>query len=185
MKELSLNILDVATNSITAGATTIRLTIAYLLLQNRLAISIEDDGCGMSQEILQKVCDPFTTSRTTRKVGLGLPLFKQSAESTGGSFEITSTLSVGTKVSAVFCIDNIDCMPMGDLTGTLITLLQYAPKIRWIVSYIVDDNKFDFDTNEVKAILGEVDLDSPEVLSFLTDYIKQNINTINGGEEIL
>ena len=176
MKELSLNILDVATNSITAGATTIRLAIAYLLQQNRLTISIEDDGCGMSQEVLSKVCDPFTTSRTTRKVGLGLPLFKQSATSTGGSFDITSTLNVGTKVSAVFCTDNIDCMPMGDLTGTIITLLQYAPKVRWIVSYSVDDDKFDFDTNEVKAILGEVDLDSPEVLSFLTDYIKQNID---------
>jgi len=185
MKELSLNLLDVATNSITAGATTIRLNIIYHIPTNTLNMTIEDNGCGMSKEMLDKVCDPFTTSRTTRKVGLGLPLFKQSAESTGGSFEITSTLGKGTLVSATFKTNNIDCMPMGDLTGTLITLLQYAPTIRWVATYGVDDREFVFDTDEVKAILGEVSMDSPEVLSFLRDYIKQNINTINGGEEIL
>lgn len=185
MKELSLNLLDVATNSITAGATTIRLKVVYETSSHTLTMSIEDDGCGMSEEMLSRVCDPFTTSRTTRKVGLGLPLFRQSAESTGGSFEISSTLGKGTLVVARYRTDNIDCMPMGDLCGTVITLLQYAPNVRWILTYGVDGREFVFDLQEVKAILGDVNVDSPEVLSFLRDYIKQNINTINGGEEIL
>ena len=185
MKELSLNLLDVATNSITAKATKIELTIIYDIVGKLLTLSIKDDGCGMSEEMLSRVCDPFTTSRTTRKVGLGLPLFKQSAESAGGSFCISSVLNKGTEVTATFKTDNIDCMPMGDLTGTIITLLQYAPKIRWVVNYKVDNREFVFDTKEVSAILGDVNIDSPEVLSFLGDYIKQNINTTNGGEEIL
>lgn len=185
MKEISLNILDVACNSVTANAITVTIIIDYQFAKNLMTVKIIDDGCGMSEEFVKKVLNPFTTTRTTRKVGLGIPLFSESAISTGGTFDIESKLNFGTTVTATYQIDNIDRMPLGEIADTMTTLISLKESVRYVLDYQVDNEKFIFDTNEVKQILGEVSISSLEVLSFLKDYINQGILTTNGGKEVI
>ena len=180
MKEISLNILDVAQNSLRANATEINILVFFDTAADRLTVSIKDNGCGMSQEFVSRVLDPFTTTRTTRRVGLGLPLFRQSALEAGESRE-----GKGTEVAAWFRTSHIDRMPLGDLAGTVTTLLNANDSVRYILVYRVDDREFVFDTEQAKKILQDVPLSAPEVAAFLEDYIKQGINSTNGGNEIL
>ena len=133
MQELSLNILDIAQNSVVAGASLIEIDIAaYGNDNNMLSITIKDNGKGMDRQTLENVTNPFFTSRTTRKVGLGIPLFKMAAEQTGGSFDITSTVGVGTVVKAVFDTSNIDCTPLGDVWDTVAILTQMNEDIDFV-----------------------------------------------------
>ena len=185
MREISLNILDIAQNSITANATEIRIDVRVDTKSNRLKVSVADNGCGMSEEFLRRVTDPFTTTRTTRKVGLGIPLFKDSAESTGGSFEIKSKQGEGTTTTAVYVLDSIDRMPLGNLQDTIALLIMGKESIRYIFTYSVDGDEFVFDTDEVKNILGDVPLSSTEVIAFLKEYIENGIKNSNGGKQIL
>lgn len=185
MKEISLNILDVAQNSVRAKATEIKITVYFDTAADKLTVSVSDNGCGMSDELLSKVLDPFTTTRTTRRVGLGLPLFRQSALDSNGDFEIKSRLNEGTDVVATFQISHIDRMPMGDLAGTMTVLINADDSIRYVLMYKVDDREFVFDTDQAKKILKDVPLSTPEVAAFLEDYINQGINSTNGGNEIL
>lgn len=180
MQELSLNILDIAQNSVKAGATLVRVGVT--VEANALTIEIADNGCGMSPEFLQRVTDPFTTTRTTRKVGLGIPLFKQSAEMTGGSFSISSEPGVGTAVRATFVLDSIDRMPLGDLADTVCSLLY--EQIDFVWHYAVDGRSFDFDTREIKAELGGIPIDSVQVVAFLKSMVEENIESVNGGRII-
>ena len=129
MTEISLNILDVAENSTKAGAALVTITVDADFEADQLTVSIEDNGCGMTPEQVERVTDPFFTSRTTRKVGLGVPFFKYAAESTGGSFQIESTIGVGTTVTATFTLSHIDRMPLGDINSTIHTLVVYHPEI--------------------------------------------------------
>ena len=128
MKELSLHLLDVAKNSVAAGATWVDVSLDEDK-DGRLTIVISDNGRGMSPEFLAQVTDPFTTTRTTRKVGLGLPLYRMAAEQTGGSLDIQSTLGKGTTVTAVFHRRHLDCPPLGDLAGTVALLIQGSPEL--------------------------------------------------------
>ena len=183
MKELSLNILDVAQNSVKAKATVI--TVELIEEGNELTFRITDDGVGMTPEFLANVLDPFTTTRTTRRVGLGLPLLKMAAEATGGYITVTSRDAAhhedhGTVVTAVFRTDHIDCPPLGDIASTMVMLIQNAPFApRYIYRRSVDGNGFVLDTDELHASLGEdVPLSEPEVLAFVGDYIRE------GEEEI-
>lgn len=185
MKELSLHILDVASNSISAGATTVIIDVIYDFPADLLTIKIVDDGCGMTEEMLSRVTDPFTTTRTTRKVGLGLPLFKQSAEMAGGQFTIQSQRQVGTTVQATYVISNVDRMPLGDLADSICGLIQMKGSVHFILNYAVDEKSFVFDTDEVKHILGEVSITENEVLEFLKQYINEGIFTTNGGREVI
>ena len=150
MKEISLNILDVAQNSLRANATEINILVFFDTAADRLTVSIKDNGCGMSQEFVSRVLDPFTTTRTTRRVGLGLPLFRQSALEAGGDFSIESREGKGTEVSAWFRTSHIDRMPLGDLAGTVTTLLNANDSVRYILVYRVDDREFVFDTEQAK-----------------------------------
>ena len=185
MKEISLNILDVAQNSLRANATEINILVFFDTAADRLTVSIKDNGCGMSQEFVSRVLDPFTTTRTTRRVGLGLPLFRQSALEAGGDFSIESREGKGTEVSAWVRTSHIDRMPLGDLAGTVTTLMLPNDSVRYILVYRLDDREFVFDTEQAKKILQDVPLSAPEVAAFLEDYIKQGINSTNGGNEIL
>lgn len=182
MRELSLNILDIAQNSISAQAKNI--TILVRASGGELTITIEDDGKGMSEEFLSKVMDPFTTTRTTRKVGMGLPLFKEAAESSGGSMKITSKLGVGTVVTASFQIDHIDRMPLGDLAGTMTILIMAKPEIDFVLEYAVEDRSYKFDTKEIKSILDGVPIESSEIITYLEGLINDNITQVNGGAVI-
>ncbi len=182
MKELSLNILDITYNSIKAKASKIEITVIENQKDNQIEISIGDNGCGMSEEFLQQVTDPFITTRTTRKVGLGIPLFKQSAEDTGGSFSITSAVGEGTTVTATFGMDHLDRMPIGDMSSTVISLIQANDQIRFIYRHKTDKGEFILDTDDLHAQLGDVPLSEPAVLNWIEEYINENLEDIQGGK---
>ncbi len=174
MKELSLHLLDIVQNSITAGATRIEIGITNSVSQDLVEISVKDNGCGMSEEFVRRVTDPFTTTRTTRKVGLGIPLFKLAAETAGGEFKIASEVGKGTLVYASFQRSNIDRPPLGDLKGTLITLIQGAPKINIVYTYVTDRGQFILDTEEIREIMDGVAINEPEVLNWIGEFIREN-----------
>ena len=180
MTELSLNILDVAENSVKAGAPLTKITVEVSEEKNLLTIIIDDNGCGMSDEQVKKVTDPFYTTRTTRKVGLGVPFFKEAAEQTGGSFNIVSKLGVGTTVTAKFNLRHIDRMPMGDLTATMHTLITMHEEKDFLFTYTVNGNSFELDTRQLKEILGEISFKEFEVSNYIKDYLKENITSVTG-----
>ena len=169
MKELSLNILDVAKNSVKAGAS--RIVIRIDEAEGWRTLSIIDNGCGMPPEFVANVTDPFTTTRTTRSVGMGLPLLKLAAEQTGGDLQIESSVipPTGTTVRARFKIDHLDCVPVGDYAGSVVTLIQGSPDIDFLFEYHREDGEsVVLDTAEVRQILGpEVPLDLPDVLVWM------------------
>ncbi len=174
MQELSLNILDVAQNSVRAGATVIEISVALQKAPHTLTVTITDNGCGMSPQVLAGVTDPFYTTRTTRKVGLGLPLFRMTAQLTGGDLSIQSEQGKGTTVKAWFQTDCIDMPPMGQLNDTFVSLIQCSPDIDFICTQQVDEQSFCLDTRELRAILGEVSLAEPQVALFLKQYLNEN-----------
>ena len=183
MRELSLNILDIAQNSIAAEAQLITVEVIEDTRLKTLAINIIDNGKGMSDEQLMSVRDPFFTTRTTRKVGMGIPLFKLAAEQTGGCFSINSALGKGTSVSAVFKTDSVDFTPLGDMCSTVVMLVTMNTDREFIYGHKIDENEFVFDTREVKQILGDVPLDEPEITAWLREYIEENIKNLYGGAE--
>lgn len=175
MQEIAMNILDIAYNSIKAKANLIKILIYDSSKSNIIKIQIIDNGIGMSQETINKVVDPFYTTRTTRKVGLGIPMFKENIEATGGNFSIESTLGNGTTITGEFVKDHIDTPPMGNLVDTIITLIQADDKIDYLFKYTSDDFEFIFDTNEIKVILDGVAINLPEIIVWLKDYIKEGL----------
>jgi hypothetical protein len=135
----------------------------------------------MSQEQIAHVEDPFYTTRTTRKVGLGIPFFKYAALSTGGTFTIDSTIGVGTIVTATFCLSHIDRMPLGDMTSTMHALITLNSQIDFLYIYQIDNKKFTLDTREFRNILGDVPFDTPEVSSYVKDYLSENKIEVDNG----
>ena len=184
MDELSLNILDIAQNSISAEATLVEIEVAENDSKDELVISVKDNGKGMTKEFLEKVENPFTTTRTTRKFGLGISFFKEAAEITGGRLTLESTPGVGTIITAVFVKSHIDRQPIGDLTGTIVALVTLNPQVNFNVCCKVNENEFLFSSKEVKEMLGEdVDIGDPQIVCFLTEYIKEHIENLNKGVE--
>jgi len=174
LQELSLNVLDIAQNSIRAGADLITIRVEERTADHFMEISVSDNGCGMSEEQVARVKDPFFTTRTTRKVGLGVPLFRMSAESTGGSFDIESKLGVGTTTTARYFTDHLDMLPLGDMTATMTSLISVNPDLDFIYVRSVDDQSFTLDTRELRAVLEGVPLNTPDVLIFIRDMIDEN-----------
>ncbi len=181
MRELALNILDIAENSLSAGAKLVEIRVIADLPADRLTISVRDDGCGMDAEMLARVTDPFTTSRTTRKVGMGIPLFKFSAESAGGSFDIRSEKGKGTLVTAQYSVGHVDRMPLGDFGGVVLQLVTMNPAVDFYVLAKNGESEGVLDTREMREVLGDIPLSHPEVRGFLKDYIKENLVDIFGG----
>ena len=178
MRELSLNILDVAQNSITAGASLITIEVNENTVDHTLLIGIYDNGKGMSEEQVRSVVDPFFTTRTTRKVGMGIPLFKMAAEQTGGRLEIKSEIGVGTEVRAYFMTDSVDFTPLGDVASTVQMLITMNTDRDFLYKHSVDGKDFVADTREIKEILGDVPLDTYEVSQWLIDFIKENTEVL-------
>lgn len=180
MQELSLNILDITDNSIKAKAELINIDV--MVEDNVLTIRIKDNGCGMSEEFLQKATDPYSTTRKTRNVGLGIPFFKMEAELSGGTFDIQSKLGVGTIVTATFLVDSIDRPPLGDLAETMVALVPACATCDIILTFGYNGEEFVFDTRELKEQLGGADsLEEPFVLQFIREMIQENIQSIIGG----
>ena len=178
MRELSLNILDIAQNSISAGASIITIEVSENTTDNTLLIGVYDNGKGMSEEQVKSVIDPFFTTRTTRKVGMGIPLFKMAAEQTGGSLEIKSELGVGTEVKAYFKTDSVDFTPLGDVASTIQMLITMNTDRDFVYKHSVNENEFVCDTREIKEILGDVPLDTYEVSQWLKDFITENTEVL-------
>ncbi len=179
MKELSLHILDIAKNSVKANAALIEIIINEDKTNNLLTIDINDNGCGMSEEFLKTVKNPFSTTRTTRKVGMGISLFEAAAVQCGGGLDITSQEGVGTKLNVRFLYDHIDRAPLGDMAGTMETLISGSPDIDFLYRHTVEGKEFIFDTREIRNVLSEVPLDTPEVLLWIDDFIKEGLNEIS------
>lgn len=172
MRELSLNVMDVAQNSISAGASLITIEAQEDSALDRLVIRVLDNGCGMTKEQVKRVTDPFYTTRTTRRVGLGIPLFQMEAEMTGGSLEISSEPGKGTQLTAVFVPSHIDMIPLGDLEETIHLLITCNPQIDFIYRRGLNARAFTVDTRELRGLLGnEVPLNSPEVSIWLREYL--------------
>lgn len=177
MKELSLNMLDIAENSVKAGATLIQLLLTETA--DTLMMEIRDDGEGMDAQTVRRVTDPFYTTRTTRPVGMGLPLLKLEAEQTGGSLTVTSRPAAedpadhGTVVKAVFHTDHIDCIPLGDVVSTVTTLIQGHPDADFLFRHRRDGGAVELDTRQLRQVLEEVPLDAFEVLQWIGDNLRE------------
>lgn len=178
MKELSLNILDVTENSVKAGAALTQIRLEQTA--EALTITIEDDGCGMDAETVKRVTDPFYTTRTTRSVGLGLPLLRLEAEQTGGTLTVSSRHEAahptnhGTIVQAVFCTNHIDCPPLGDMVATMVTLIQGHPERDFLFTHTRPDGPpVELDTRQLRQILEDVPLDGYEVLQWIQGYLRE------------
>jgi anti-sigma regulatory factor (Ser/Thr protein kinase) len=165
MEDLSLHVLDIAENSIAAGAQQVEIRVLESRRKDRLSIEILDDGRGMSEDMLQKATDPFFTTRTTRRVGLGLSLFEQAAKRAGGEFKIVSNPGVGTKVTGVFQYSHVDRQPLGDMDQTLFALIVANPQIEFTYLHQTDDSEVALSTREIKAQLGDVAINSPQGIS--------------------
>ena len=181
MPEISLNILDIVENSTRAGASLVTIEIAVDTAADTMTVVIADDGCGMTQEQVQAVTDPFFTTRKTRKVGLGVPFLKQAAELTGGSFRIESESGLGTTVTAVFGYSSIDRQPLGDMDGTILTLIDCHPDVDFLYIYRYNEKSFELDTRQMREILGGVPLNSQDVTEFIRQYLKENRADTDGG----
>ena len=173
MKELSLHLLDVAKNSVAAGAGHVEITLTEDGA-GWLTIAITDDGRGMAPEFLAQVTDPFTTTRTTRKVGLGLPLYRMAAEQTGGSLDIHSEVGKGTAVTARFLRRHLDCPPLGDLAGTVALLIQGSPDMELTYRHTTPNGTAELSTGELREILGDdISLAEPEIFAWIQDYLTE------------
>ena len=179
MKDLSMHIMDILQNSTRAGATEVTLEVIENPAADTLTIRFIDNGCGMDAETVQKVINPFFTTRTTRKVGLGLPLLKQNTEQTGGSLDIQSEKGKGTTVTAVFGLTHLDRPPMGDLAGTVVLTASAYPNIRFIFHYHSDQTDYVFDTDEVNEALDGISIQEPEVIQYLKEMIQENIGNVD------
>ncbi len=175
--------LDIVQNAVKAEATLIEIDIAQSVQEDTLCITVKDNGKGMTPEFLKTVTDPFSTTRTTRRVGLGIPLFKEAAEAAGGSFDIESAPGAGTRVCAVFGYSHIDRQPIGDMASTLLSVVQCNPDIEFVYHHSSDLGGFDFDTRQIKKILAGVPITSPDVAVWMRDYLNENIEKLYGGAQ--
>ncbi len=183
MKELSLNILDVAENSVKAGAS---LTQILLTEQDgTLTLEIVDDGCGMDEDVVRSVIDPFYTTRTTRKVGMGIPLLKLACEQTGGSLAISSVteeadpVAHGTHVTATFDMNHIDFTPLGDVSSTVLTLIQGHPDRDFMFRHRLQGRDVELDTRELREVLEDVPLNSYDVMEWIRGNLQEQYEELS------
>ena len=175
MKDLSLHVMDILQNSIRAQATKIELNIIENTVEDTYMLRFVDNGSGMDEETVQKVTDPFFTTRTVRKVGLGLPLIKQNAERTGGSFQIQSQLGKGTTVEVVFSHKNIDRPALGDIAGTIVLTASAYLDIHFIYKHQKDGKEYIFDTEEINEALDGISMQEPDIIQYLREMINENL----------
>ena len=181
MKEIALHLLDIVQNSVKAGAA--HVDIRFSLDGNgALTMTVQDDGCGMSPEFVERVRSPFVTTRTTRKVGLGIPLLMQNAMQSGGRVDIESQEGVGTTITAVFQTGSIDCLPLGDLASTMATIIMGSPdKPEFSLRCASPSGEMDFSTEQIRAVMDGVSLAEPAVVQWIQESLQEEIEPILGG----
>lgn len=180
MNDLSLHVIDIIQNSISAGAGLITLRIEEDTASDRLLMEVTDDGRGMTPEQVANLSDPFFTTRTTRRVGMGIPLFRQSAEQAGGGLTVASEQGKGTTVRAEFGLTHIDRPPMGDIANSFVLMVSANPELDFVLEYTIDGGSYRFDTREVKEALDGISLAEPAVIRMLTEMVSANIADLRG-----
>lgn len=181
MTDLSLHLMDIMQNSAVVGSTYIEAGIKAEKKKNLLTMYVKDDGWGMSEETIKKVSDPFYTTRTTRKAGLGIPLLRQSAEMAGGGITIESEPGKGTIVTATYEIDNIDRKPLGDVGETMAISIMGHPELEFHLILANDDTEYVFRTEDVKEQIGDVPINDTVIIGYLKEMISEQVNKIFGG----
>ncbi len=179
MAELCLHIIDLAENSVRAGAKNISIRLNQSLSTDCLDLTILDDGCGMDEETARKVQDPFYTTKSGKKVGLGIPLLKAAAEMTQGRFTLESEPGRGTTVHAHFVLSHIDTPPVGALSDTIFTQLVAHDDINTLFQIITDNSEFSISSGEIREQVGDMPLTHPDILAFLRPYIAENLRKLD------
>ncbi len=178
MEEICAHVLDIAANALTAGARNIAITIEADRKSNVLSLSFKDDGKGMDEETVRRVVDPFFSTKKGKKVGLGIPLLKGTAETCGGEFELKSTPGKGVRIHATFQLDHPDLPPLGNLKDTIMVLVVGNPEVDFSFIYRGNGKEFALYTKEIKTIIGEVPVNHPEVVRFLTEFLDEKLHFI-------
>lgn len=181
MRDLSLHLLDIIQNSVKAGARRIEVVVDADPAANRLRLQVIDNGCGMSPELLRRVIDPFVTTRTTRSVGLGIPLLKEQCELTGGHLNLVSEVGKGTTLTADLGLDNIDRLPLGEISETWTVLIMADPMIDYRLTLLSPGQRFDLDLAEIRRQMADVPLSEPSVLEWIRSNIEEQQEIIFGG----
>ena len=182
MQEISLNILDIVQNSIRAEATLIEVIIEEAPSTDLFTFTVKDNGCGMDEEMVKRVTDPFVTTRTTRKVGLGISLLKSLAQQTGGDIKLESQVGVGTVIRADFSYGHIDRQPLGDISAVMVSLISMNPAIDFVYTHSFEKEQFQLDTRELRKVLGdEVSFSEISVATWIGEFITENLTEIYGG----
>jgi hypothetical protein len=182
LREMSLHIMDIIENGIAAQADLVTLSIVEDRKDNSLRITITDNGRGIPAETLDKVLDPFYTTRKTRDVGLGLSLFRETSKRCDGNFDIISTVGKGTRVEASFRIDHIDLPPMGELSMSLTALIMGNPDVDFDYTHVVDGEIFHLDTRQVKDELEGLEINHPQVIQYIADVMRESLAELNRPE---
>ncbi len=180
LRDISLHLMDLIQNSVTAGASLIEVFLQADRIRDLLTVSIQDNGCGMTEEFVKKVTDPFTTSRKTRKVGMGIPFFQLACEQAGGKMEIRSEPGVGTWISGTFCISHIDRLPLGEVGETARYLILCYPGIDFRFT-LQGEETFYLDTRELKRELDGVPITDYDILQWIKEYLEEGVSNIFGG----
>ena len=179
MLELSLHILDITENAVRARAHTVRIALTEEPEKDLFLLEIRDDGKGMSEDEIKRVLDPFYTTKKVRRVGLGLPMLAQAAENAGGYFAIASKPEIGTTVTVAFQLSHIDRQPLGDLPGTMVTLIMGNPDIHFVYCHRRGREVYILDTDEIKREIEDVPINHIEVLKFIRQDVADGLKGIN------
>lgn len=181
MRDLSLHLMDIVQNSVKAKASEISIAIEVRPEEDRLILTIIDNGTGMPSEMVERVKDPFVTSRTTRSVGLGIPLLKELCELTGGYLDLSSVEGEGTQLTACLGLSSIDRLPLGEIGDTMFVLISADPNLDYSLTFIAPDRQFEMKLAEVREEIPDLPLDEPSVLSWLRDYVKEQQQAVFAG----
>ena len=178
MLTLADHILDITENSVRAGAKLIEISIDEDSHNDLLTIEIKDNGHGMSRDVLQKVLDPFYTTKTVRRVGLGLPLLKDAAERSGGTFLLESQENSGTTVKATFGLRHLDRQPLGDIRNTIIILIIANSGVDFFYKHRHNDRRFEMDTREIRKEIDDIPINHPEIIKYIRGVIEEGLDNI-------
>jgi hypothetical protein len=178
LREIALHMLDIIENSVAAEATCVEILVDEDLKNDRLKIVVQDNGQGMDEKMLTGVSDPFVTTRITRQVGLGIPLFKAAAEACNGHLQIDSRLGQGTRLKAEFQHSHIDRMPLGDLAETMLHVVIGHPQVHWLFHYQVGDKAFTFDDELIKKEVAGLPLTEPSILTFIRELLQDGVDSV-------
>lgn len=175
MLELAAHILDIAENSVRAGAGLVEIIIIEDNAENLLSIEINDDGCGMTKEEIKKACDPFYTTKTVRRVGLGIPLLTDAAERAGGKLDLESIKGKGTRLKATFQLDHLDRQPMGDIISTLIILIAGNCDIDFLFRHRKNNRQFEMDTRDIRKEIDDISINHPQILKYIRNVLEEGL----------